>query len=305
MSASSTPPTPSTRNSERGFTLLELLIAAVVSTIVAGVVLPVVLSGRQVYALDQNRTSVNQSLRGALDLLGADVRQAAEMLPGNFPAIVVIDGGDGPDELILRRNLLDEVLAVCKDVNGSVIFIADPGAKPRPECAPQDKDSNGWPRNIGAWRNYRLGVLGKVLTAFVYDPVGRRGYFVRYDGEDSSGLKLHFTGGGWPANDRPGVGWRVYVLEERRYRLDPSQGLLQLIVDGDQASPRNLAAGVTGMRLSVLMADGTTRDALGAGDGWKGLRALDVSLEGAGEGRGPRLERSLAARFFPRNALSQ
>lgn len=299
MGAPSMRPTRSTRNSTSAFTLVELLVASVVAMIVVGVVLPVALSGRRIYTLDRNRTTVNQNLRGALDLLGADVRQAAELLPASFPAIVVVDGGNGPDELILRRNLLDAVLPVCREVQGDVVFVADPGRNDRPDCAEQPDRGDGWPENLGAWRDYRLE-RGPVVAAYVYDPVARLGEFFPYDDEDGSGLKIHRGAGSWAREYTPRSGSRVYLLEERRYRL--SGDLLQLIVNGDAGNPLNLASGVRDFQLSVLMPDGTTLASLGGG--WAGIKALDVRLEGLGTDSGQRIERSLGARFFPRNALS-
>ncbi len=96
-----------------GFTLVEILVALGIASLLLGVILSTTLGHRRLYVLDQNRTAANQNLRAALDILVADLRQAGERLPLDFPAVEVRNG----TELVLRRNLFDVVLSLC-DRNG-------------------------------------------------------------------------------------------------------------------------------------------------------------------------------------------
>src|SRR5210317_2077271 len=102
----------------KGFTLPELMVAMAITSFVAGMALTLALSSHDTIETDQNRTEINQNLRSGMDLLGINVRQAGERLPEDVPAIQVVNGDDGaPDEILLRKNMMDHVLPVCKDIN--------------------------------------------------------------------------------------------------------------------------------------------------------------------------------------------
>ena len=142
----------SIRGSSDGFSILELLVALTIVSVVGGAALSLALSSRGVFEQDQQRTAVNQNLRSGIDLLGIDLRQAGERMPGNAPAIEIVNGASsGPDQLIVRRNLLDYVLPVCKDINSGTArdqaFVAKKGGGTVPPgCSPvPDSDGDGWP----------------------------------------------------------------------------------------------------------------------------------------------------------------
>ena len=98
--------------------MVELLVTLTVTLLIAAGVLSLALSGRRMYEVDEARTRVNRSLRGAGAFLVADIRQAGERLGDDFPAIEIIDGASGAaDQLILRRNLLPAVFRVCSDTD--------------------------------------------------------------------------------------------------------------------------------------------------------------------------------------------
>ena len=90
-----------------------------VTGVIATATLTIALSTRGMFETDQHRTTVNQNLRAGIDLLGIDVRQAGERLTFDAPAVQIVDGSGGAsDTLVLRRNMLDYVLPVCKDILG-------------------------------------------------------------------------------------------------------------------------------------------------------------------------------------------
>lgn len=276
---------------------------------VTGAALTLALSGRRIYQTDQNRTSLNQNLRAGLDLLGIDVRQAGERIPADFPAIEIVNGtGGGADTLVLRRNLLDAVLPVCGDITaGSTtaqLVVGDRNPSPPAGCDPVlDQDADGWPDNLGAWRAYRQAGGGAIL-AYVYNPVGQYGEYFTYDSEDSANLRLHKgNGDAWANSYGVSEGCRVYVVEQRTFRLNG--GLLQLLMNGDTATPLNLVCDVTGFQARAHMQDGSVLDTLDATTSWPGLEALEVTLSGQVTFQGRVLNRSLSARYFPRNVLSR
>jgi len=284
-----------------------MLVALVVAGVVLGSAMTIALSSRNMMTIDEERTRLNQSLRGSLDLLGIDIRQGGERLPRDFPAIEIVDGASGgPDTLILRRNLLDEVLPLCETLEEAVVQenvrVADDGEDSPQGCSPvDDDDGDTFPNNIDVWRDYRIAAGGQA-PAFVYNPVARVGEWFLFDDDGESILELH------KGNDDP---WqttydldqqaRVYMLEERRYELDGD--LLQFTLNANDA-PIHVSAYLTDFQVRAMMADGSSQTALGPGEDWTQLRSIEISVEARIDSGEESMTRRLTARFFPRNILS-
>lgn len=292
-------------------TLTELLVALGVSGVVAGATLGIALSTRGMFDLDQHRTTVNQNLRSGIDLLGIDIRQAGERLPLDAPAVQIVNGsGDAPDVLTLRRNMLDYVLPVCKDIAGGTnadsIFVARkklPGSGKIPQgCIPvPDEDGDGWPDNLQAWRAYRLANGGSIL-AYIHNPVTDLGEFFVYDSEDNSTFHLHKDNAenwtnDYPANQQP----RVYILDQRTFRVQGD--ILQLLINDDESSVLNLVSEIRNFQVRAIFRDGTITTTF-AGAQWTNLESIEVTLVGGEALRDRDLERTVTTRFFPRNVLS-
>ncbi|MGC8968386.1 MAG: PilW family protein [Thermus sp.] len=297
----------------KGFTLVELLVALGIGSLLLGLLLSTTLSNRRLYALDQNRTAVNQNLRAALDLLVADVRQAGERLPVDFPAVEVRNG----NELILRRNLLDVAMAVC-DRNGisgnqDNIPVADRNPNnATPDyleaCAFRDANNNRYDDRIDAWREYRCnsdGVPGcddnkgnprEVVRAYIYDPSTGRGEWFDYDAEDSSGVKIH-KGNNERWQNSYGPLSRLYILEERRYFLEG--GVLKLQENGRAA--KGLVADVTAFNVRAKARGNWYTSFPSANLNWRTLEAI----EGTVEVRIGNVARTMTTQAVPRNVFSQ
>jgi prepilin-type N-terminal cleavage/methylation domain-containing protein len=305
----STSSSRSTRGSSDGFSIVELLVALTVFSLIGAASLALATSARKVFEQDRNRTAVNQNLRSGIDLLGIDVRQAGERMPGKGPAIDITNGASGaPDTLTLRRNLLDYVLPVCKNVNSTsakdVVFVAKKGGgSVPPGCSPvPDSNGDGWPDNIEAWRNYRIANGGSVL-AYIYNPVTHTGEFFHYDDEDNSDFHIHRANlenwhNDYPVSQQPSI----YIIEQKQFRM--SGDLLQYIVDDDTDHPVNLVNRLTDFQCRALLDDGTIVDTLPMGTDWSHLQSVEVKLVGSATFSGRTLRRTLMSRFFPRNILS-
>lgn len=296
------------RRPSTGFTLIELLVAFVIVSIVVGSALSIALSSRNMMTTDEERTRLNQQLRGTLDLLGIDIRQTGERLPGDFPAIEIVDGASGaPDTLILRRNLLDEVLPLCetlvKDEVVTEVRVADGGSTPPQGCAPvADDDSNGTPDNIDAWRAFRTAAGGQ-MAAYIHNPVEQDGEWFLFDGDGSTEHFLHKGNGDpWQIDHEVDQQCRIYALEERTYRM--SGGLLQFVQNTDVGNAVNVSANLIDFQIRAHMVDGTFRDTLDANDEWTDLRAVEITVQARTDNGQDGLTRAVTARFFPRNILS-
>jgi len=287
-----------------------MLIAMTVAGILLSLALALSLSSRGVYQLDQGRTSLNQTLRNALDIIGSDVRQAGEELPANFPAIVAVDGGVNPDTLVLRINKLTEVLTACAAVNAgaSQVLIRDSAAAI--PCDPTDLDGNGLPDSAERWVSYRAGAAVK---AFIFSPATCQGEFIIYSGEQPGATQSYLTISGVDGNYPQGSS--LYILSQRTYQL--VAGDLQLAVD--QGNFQNLAAGVGDFQIRVDLVDdkGTPLDSsddsevvqngfdqCGSSFDWADVAWLELTLSGSTQVGQQNVDRQVSAQFFPRNVFS-
>jgi type IV pilus assembly protein PilW len=287
---------------------VELLVALVVTGTIAAATLAAILASREILDRDMGRVRLDQDLRTGVALLGIEVRQAGERLPEDFPAVEIINGSSGgPDTLIIRKNLLDDVLPICADIaQGTTtdeIRIAKDGSTPPKGCPPvPDGNGDGWPDNLESWRA-RRAADGGTLLSYIYNPVAQDGEFFVYDGDGSTTHYLHKADTGAWANDYgDDEQCRVYLLEERRYEM--SGDVLRFVVNGDTSTPLLLLHGVIDFQVRGLLEGGTVVDSLSASDDWSALVGIDVSVTGTVIERGQMRTRTVTSTFFPRNVLS-
>lgn len=311
-------------SSEAGLSVIELLTALAVLGVVLGLLVPLLMGNRRAVQLDQARTAVNQNLRSATDIIGADIRTAGERFGQGggpqLPAIAIVSREQAPDELILRRNLHDVVLPVCETLRGNQnsIVVAwhvnrggqitpSPGGNINPhdfpECIMVDSDNDGWPDNLQAWRQLQQQAGGPV-RAYIYNPVTRRGQFFEFEVRDRSRFQIHKVA--------PSAHWdtyelehrsRIYLLEERRYRV--RDGVLELVLNGDEAGALRITADVADFQARYVLADGSLHAALPQGSTWRDVRSVEITVTTRSTLQRETVERSLTSRFFPRNVLSR
>ncbi len=303
MEQISTPFRPCLLSCDKGFTILELLVASFVGLIMSMLTLSITLSNRGLFQYDIARTRLNQNLRSSLDIVGINIREAGENLPITFPAVEIINGaGTDPDELILRRNLLDEVLKVCQAITaGTTDDVYFGNSSTVPGCAYADQE-----QNFNAWQEYRTD-NGGTVKAYIYDPVADVGEFFDYYNETDTGTaRLIQRSGGWE-NDYPVGNSAVYLLEEWHFKLDTSMfdsNMLQVIEDGDDSNPLNITFDIEDFQVTAILSDGTTLNDFPGASNWTELRALEVEISGNDTSKGRLIEKTVSGQYFPRNILS-
>ena len=107
-----------------GFTLLELTVASVVAFAILGVSTGMLVELRRQILGDRIRSTVNDNLRIASEMIGTDIKQAGERLESDteLPGISIIPGvatstdPAPPSTLILQRQLLPEKLTACQNI---------------------------------------------------------------------------------------------------------------------------------------------------------------------------------------------
>ena len=292
------------RDSNSGFTVMELLVASTLGMMMMAMTVGAAMANRNLFHYDIVRTGLNQNIRSAMDLIGVNSREAGENLPATFPAVEIIDNDPDPDELILRRNLLDEVLKVCVEItDGSTnteIYFAHSGVS---GCA-----HSGQQQNYNTWSAYRTGEGGSV-KAYIYNSDSNVGEFFDYISENDNGVDemyIQRSAGTWQ-NDYDVGPSVVYILEDWHFQIGQDwtgEDMLQVIENGDTANPMNVVFGITDFTVNARLQDGTVQAAFGAADEWTDLESIEVMLGGADTYREQDVTGDLTAKFFPRNILS-
>lgn len=290
----------SLHNCAKGFTLVELLVASFISLLVLALTLATVIANKRVFQLDVARTSLNQNIRAVMDILGANVREAGENLGAGFPAVEIINGADGaPDRLILRRNLVDEVLKLCQAISAGTsntdVYFATSGTEAG--CSYSDNQNN-----YNSWRNFRLAEGGST-QAYAFNFSTRQGEFFPYLSEQDGGSSLYLqtTAGAW-LYDYPVGPAAVYLLEEWAFQMVGD--VLQLVINGDGDNPLNIADQLQSFQVEVIMQDGSSRNSFGVTDNWTQIRGIEILIEGITTVAGENITAQQNMRFYPRNILS-
>ncbi len=308
----------------RGLSLVELLVGAVVATGVLGIALSGAMFNRQLFLKDLDRTEVNDRLRSALDLVGADLKQVGERLnqrDPNFPVLSISKDQDGNSIITIRRNLDLPVLRVCnpsgiKDgssENSVMVYRKGGGPNVPLGCQePEGLENNEWPPDLEAWINYRKNNGGKI-RAFIYN--GQEGEFFTYDREDQSQFKIHRESGKW-TYEYPNSNSYISLIEERQYRLSDAN-IIQLTTNAEKTA--NLVGGISSFEATVIMTDPDNQDSLifadsfAFNDDWTAINSIQVTLESVGSDSELNSRKSkadnpeglrLTRQFFPRNILS-
>ncbi len=293
------------RHSERGMTLLEALVASTLSLLIVGMTVSATTANRAAFAYDAVRTNLNQNLRGATDVVAAELRQAGERLPPGFPAIEITNGTPG-DTLIVRRNLINEVLTLCQALtttSTTSAYITSTAAGRPPACTFGSQTVN-----YNAWSTYRLAQAGYTAPAYIYDFSTRKGQFFTYSSENTSGSvqRIIRSGGSW-TNAYTAYNSAIYIMREWKFSLSTTAGqsdLLQVYQDGATTPSYNVAFGLATFQIRALMQDGTSKTSFTNADSWTLLSAVELTATGSSNYRERPITSTLVTRVFPRNILS-
>jgi hypothetical protein len=292
------------QNCASGFTLMELLVAITLSMIVIGLLLSTTITSKNLFRADVARTKINQDLRAVMDIIGSQARVTGENLSADFPAILVENNANGTsDSLILRRNLLDEVLKVCTPVvAGSLNDIYITGADDQAGCIFADNT-----HNYQVWSAYRAEQGGEV-SAYIFNTSSKLGEFFIYDGESDTSTILAPEGdylisryGDMWQNDYDELASAIYMLEE--WKIELVNDTLQLTIN-EEDTPQNIAFGITEFQVQIILQDNTVLNDFDSTDDWTNMKAIRVTLTGSDSYAGKTLTRTLSTEFFPRNILS-
>ena len=130
-----------TRTSNKGFTIIELLVGLIITVIIGGLAMEALITSGSMFANDKRDIDNSQNLSAILEIVGNDIRQAGEQIPDtNFPAIeikqatpaIYLTPGNttiNDSSTITIRRALTMPLTLCESIgtgtNPTTITIAD------------------------------------------------------------------------------------------------------------------------------------------------------------------------------------
>jgi hypothetical protein len=162
-------------NNESGFSLLELMMAAVLTVGLMGAVLALTSRNQQVFVTESSVVDMNQNVRTVADLLTRDIQSAGVGLPityGNFASIFYINGANGASDSILMLN--GDPFAPVADLDvraaGSAEFFVS---------IPNDVTITGNGSNQSMTYLDRHGNATPIYLSYSSDPLKRR--YIVYD----------------------------------------------------------------------------------------------------------------------------
>ncbi len=322
----------SLRSSSSGFSLFEMIVASLMSTVILGFSLTVIVQQRRQFQIDQARGILNQNLRGSMDFLTADIRQGGELLVSKaqpvVPTFSLIDGASGgSDTLRVQRKLLSEEAKVTSPILAGTSVAAVVDTVP------------------STWVTYRqtnpaTGVARSPakVVAYIFDTdvtataAAKRGEFFVYSGENTTTLQI--TRDGTWANAYKATTSFIYLLEEREYSLvadasNPGTSILRMRLRGtditdpsgtDDSKALQIANSLTNFQVQGIFPSGAV-NSLNAGGyynstdpDWRTLRSINVTLTAAPPSINARLTAAERTRYFgdftllsqtlPRNVIS-
>jgi prepilin-type N-terminal cleavage/methylation domain-containing protein len=139
-----------TRNLNKGFTLLELLVGLIIMGLVSGLAMNAFLQASNSFNRDKKNIDTNQNLSAVLEIVGNDIRQAGEGInEGNFPSIefdlvtatdIAAGLQSGSSKIVIRKAIAPQPLTLCQTIPANVsplpiqLIIADSVAGTDSSC---------------------------------------------------------------------------------------------------------------------------------------------------------------------------
>lgn len=290
------------RGTCRGFTLVEILVALSIVSIVMALIIASVFTLRNTYFADIKRTQINGNLRSAMDIISMNVRQAGENLAAAFPAVLLTDGASGAaDTLVLRRSPITEILTLCADASiGDTNLVVSSASLSNAECIP----SNVSP--LHAIFKSALAASENAPRVFIYNSALRVGEFVDYEDGDIDGDGNYFLTVGATTNAYTKLSTSIYIIEEYRFSINAVDTRLELTINQEPDGARPVAFEIVNFQASLDMEDGTTISEFAqlSTTDWKDIRQISLQLSGRDTYKGKVISSTITSKFFPRNVLS-
>lgn len=219
---------------QSGFTLIEVLIAAVIAAIVVGAGFQVFINHNKSQVIQSGITNMQQNARAAVDELVHNIRRAGYLLPGGTPALAAWNCD--PDTIMIT-------------------FMKEPA------CTASVSATMTQPSAELECDGSNLGCFQDNQWAYIYDPGTDSGefFYITQVRDDISHL-LHGTA---PLSKSYPLGSQVCVLTQQKYYIDKSDtSHPRLMVKNCGGAPDVYADDIEDLQFQYKMANGTLLDTI-------------------------------------------
>lgn len=211
---------------DRGFSLVEFLVAVAVSGVALASVVQFFATQARIQVGHGYRIELQQALRSSLDNITRDLRLAGACLPqtGGFEALTGTDG-PGPDSLTIRAGVVRNDMS-CIRASLSALTGAGTNSVTVQSAAGFQTDMLVHLRHPGGFGQYTFvtGVAGNIVSL-----------------EDAA------------TTDYP-VGSALYAIDERTYTIDPLGPASRLMITINRDQPRGFAVGMNDLQVRYVLA---------------------------------------------------
>jgi prepilin-type N-terminal cleavage/methylation domain-containing protein len=160
-----------TRTSNKGFTLLELLVGMIITLIVGGLAMNAFINASKTFSQDKKSIDSNQNLSAVLEIIGNDIWQSGEQISdNNFPTIEFSTDPNSTatpkSSKITVRRALSDPLTLCQELNPPVVPATTPPTftiVPIPTTAFTLLVADNTPATVGASSNCDVGTATSQL----------------------------------------------------------------------------------------------------------------------------------------------
>ena len=279
----------------KAFTVIELLFASFIGTIVLVFALRSMIDMKALYNNDSKRSELTQNLRIAGTLLNSYILQAGEYLPSTFPAIELTNGTSGnSDVLIIRRAVVSAIPKLCLATTATSLRITN--TTPTSGCS-----YSGNTNNYNAWRTYRLS-KGGTVPGYIYDIGTKLGEFFPYTSESNTGTAYSLTKTGTLTNAYTTTGTSMYLIQEMRISRSGEQ--LKLDILGEGASNQIITYGINNFSVTIEDSAGTIYTAFTKNNDWKSIQKLNIFFSGVLNTSEGTITENYSTTLYPRNILA-
>ena len=287
---------------EGGFTIIETLVALVVSALAIAIAMSLLLAAKGQIREQGKELEVSQGARATLDLLIRELRLGGACLPetGKFISLAGVDGGNS-DEVTIRSGLTRDNLSCVRAATttmalaaSNVLFV---------------DDSSGFEAGMRVYLRHPDG-SGQYTSVDGVDPVNQEltladalaGDFPPSTGVYAIGERRFFLGtqtiGG---SERIGNGQTV-----RKHVVDTQPLGPELRVSVDEGTPYSFAIGTEALDLRYELNDGTVVDLPNSDAQWASVNQIQLTVTVRSllpDSDGTYYRRTLAATIKPRNLI--
>lgn len=217
-----------------GFTLVEVLIAAVIASIAIAAGFQVFVNHNRSHVIQTGITNMQQNGRAATDELVHKIRRAGYRLPGDLPAL---ESWDTNPDTIAVTFMMEPICTAS---------ISNPMPQPSSELKCLGSD---------------LSCFHDDMWAYIYDPAVDSGefFFITHVQDDAFHIQHNLA----PLSKRYPAGSQIFMLEYRKYYVDNSDTLHpKFMVQGASAGADIYADDIQDLNFKYKMADGSILDTI-------------------------------------------